>query len=344
MPTHIFFVFQTTEPLLKSQRFIGLRLKKATKLTDWSPAPEDLTADAQTKAVEALASAKTYADAQIKVTADSINQNVTKKFDDLQVGGRNLAIGTNNGKNGWIVGSNDGTIIANPKVFSEFGNVNGVRFDITKNASSWNFALYESPSIKSILNASIGEDFTISFDYKSDVSSYIIVNVQNNNASDRMIDFNGFVSSPNKWNHVKLTAKPIQANITNQQIYLGYLFSKGTFVEIVNLKLERGNKATDWTPAPEDLATADNVNDKLTELHQEVNSNIEQTGEAIKSSVYEKVYLKDDVDTLLSSVNTEVEQTKTSWQVTFNQLVKQFERLLRWLGCGIRRNSQVYPL
>lgn len=72
-----------------------------------------------------------------------------------------------------------------------------------------------------------------------------------------------------------------------------------------------------------DIQTADDVNNKLTELRQEVSSNIEETGEAIKSSVYEKVYLKDDVDTLLSSVNTEVEQTKTSWQVTFNQLVKQ---------------------
>ena len=273
-----------------------------------------------TEAADAtLKSAKTYADAQIKVTADSINQNVTKKFDDLQIGGRNLAIGTNNGKNGWIAASNGGTVIANPKVFSEFGNVNGVRFDITKNTSSWNFASYESPSIKSILNASIGEDFTISFDYKSDVSSYIIVNVQNNNASDRMIDFKGFVSSPNEWNHVKLTAKPIQANITNQQIYLGYLFSKGTFVEIVNLKLERGNKATDWTPAPEDLPTSDDLNDKLTQFRKETASNIDQTAEAIKSTVYDNVYLKDDVDTLLSSVNTEVEQTKTSWQVTFNQ-------------------------
>lgn len=128
------------------------------------------------------------------------------------------------------------------------------------------------------------------------------------------------------------------------------------------IKIEKGNKATDWTPAPEDLtadvqakadealasaktyadtqikvtadsinqnvtkkfeSTSDETNDKLTELRQEVNSNIEQTGEAIKSSVYEKVYLKDDVDTLLSSVNTEVEQTKTSWQVTFNQLANQ---------------------
>lgn len=128
------------------------------------------------------------------------------------------------------------------------------------------------------------------------------------------------------------------------------------------IKIEKGNKATDWTPAPEDLtadgqakadealasaktyadtqikvtadsinqnvtkkfeSTSDETNDKLTELRQEVNSNVEQTGEAIKSSVYEKVYLKDDVDTLLSSVNTEVEQTKTSWQVTFDQLANQ---------------------
>lgn len=134
----------------------------------------------------------------------------------------------------------------------------------------------------------------------------------------------------NKWFHVKKTLIiPEQASsnigtIASIQFYNSNANVAASFTaRLKNVKLERGNVATDWTPAPEDLATADNVNDKLTELRQEVNSNIEQTGEAIKSSVYEKVYLKDDVDTLLSSVNTEVEQTKTSWQVTFNQLVKQ---------------------
>lgn len=134
----------------------------------------------------------------------------------------------------------------------------------------------------------------------------------------------------NKWFHVKKTLtipKQASSNVgtsTVIQFYNSNANVAASFTaRLKNVKLERGNVATDWTPAPEDLATADNVNDKLTELRQEVNSNIEQAGEAIKSSVYEKVYLKDDVDTLLSSVNTEVEQTKTSWQVTFNQLVKQ---------------------
>lgn len=134
----------------------------------------------------------------------------------------------------------------------------------------------------------------------------------------------------NKWFHVKKTLtipKQASSNVgttASIQFYNSNANVAASFTaRLKNVKLERGNVATDWAPAPEDLATADNVNDKLTELRQEVNGNIEQTGEAIKSSVYEKVYLKDDVDTLLSSVNTEVEQTKTSWQVTFNQLVKQ---------------------
>lgn len=134
----------------------------------------------------------------------------------------------------------------------------------------------------------------------------------------------------NKWFHVKKTLtipKQASSNVRTSAVIQFYNsnanVAAGFTARLKNVKLERGNVATDWSPAPEDLATADNVNDKLTELRQEVNSNIEQTGEAIKSSVYEKVYLKDDVDTLLSSVNTEVEQTKTSWQVTFNQLVKQ---------------------
>lgn len=134
----------------------------------------------------------------------------------------------------------------------------------------------------------------------------------------------------NKWFHVKKTftiPKQASSNVGTTAVIQFYNSNANVAASFTarlkNVKLERGNVATDWTPAPEDLATADNVNDKLTELRQEVNSNIEQTGEAIKSSVYEKVYLKDDVDTLLSSVNTEVEQTKTSWQVTFNQLIKQ---------------------
>lgn len=48
------------------------QLEVGEKDTDYSPAPEDLEADAQSKADNALASAKTYTDAQIKASADSV--------------------------------------------------------------------------------------------------------------------------------------------------------------------------------------------------------------------------------------------------------------------------------
>ena len=286
-----------------------------------------------------LKSAKTYADAQIKVTADGINQNVTKKFDDLQIGGRNLILnGKGNKKAGFFKNFttvtdeySEFTLTSQKKYVSiniEDGFLLGCRdytvgeqvtwsYDIMYMA--WNFPSGTYPNElwmgQKYTNASSGETATGVW---TDVTSHGLPVVGQNGCE------------LNKWFHVKKTftiPKQASSNVgtaASIQFYNSNANVAASFTaRLKNVKLERGNVATDWTPAPEDYLTSDETTGKLTELRQEVNSNIEQTGEAIKSSVYEKVYLKDDVDTLLSSVNTEVEQTKTSWQVTFNQLVKQ---------------------
>lgn len=286
-----------------------------------------------------LKSAKTYADAQIKVTADSINQNVTKKFDDLQIGGRNLIL---NGKGDKKAGffKNFTTVTDEYSEFTLTSQKKYVEIDIRDGFllgcrdytvgeqvtwsydimyTAWNFpsGTYHNELWmgQKYTNASSGETATGVW---TDVTSHGLPVVGQNGCE------------LNKWFHVKKTLTiPEQASsnvgtAASIQFYNSNANVAASFTaRLKNVKLERGNKATDWTPAPEDYLTSDETTDKITELRQEVNSNIEQTGEAIKSSVYEKVYLKDDVDTLLSSVNTEVEQTKTSWQVTFNQLVKQ---------------------
>lgn len=278
------------------------KLEYGNKATDWSPAPEDLQDDATTKANNALASAKTYADAQIKVTADGINQNVTKKFDDLQIGGRNYAVGTSNEwSEYWIpsTGVNicrDVTKIVVPDTFKK-GDVFTTSIEI-----EWSG--FKSSEGTFILWSQGSSDGT--WDKLNPFASRL--------AEIRTESGSGLFKVTNTWD----------GKATNYNVGFRCDYSSGTGkIRWRRLKAEAGNVATDWTPAPEDYLTSDETTDKLTELRQEVNSNIEQTGEAIKSSVYEKVYLKDDVDTLLSSVNTEVEQTKTSWQVTFNQLVKQ---------------------
>ena len=249
-----------------------------------------------------LKSAKTYADAQIKVTADSINQNVTKKFDNLQIGGRNYAVGTSNEWSEYWIPSTGVNICRNvtkivvPDTFKK-GDVFTTSIEIEWSgfkSSEGTFRLWSQGSSDGTWD-------------KLNPFAEKLADIRTESGSQ-------LFKVTNTWD----------GKATNYIVGFRCDYSSGTGkIRWRRLKAEAGNKATDWTPAPEDLATADNVNDKLTELRQEVSSNIEQTGEAIKSSVYEKVYMKDDVDSLLSSVNTEVEQTKTSWQVTFNQLVKQ---------------------
>lgn len=278
------------------------KLEYGNKATDWSPAPEDLQDDATTKANNALASAKTYADAQIKVTADGINQNVTKKFDDLQIGGRNYAVGTSNEWSEYWIPSTGINICRNvtkivvPDTFKkgdEFTTSIEIEWSGFK-SSEGTFALWT-------------QGFSDGTWGKTNPFASKLAEIRTESGL-------WLFKVTNTWD----------GEATNYDIGFRCDCSSGTGkIRWRRLKAEAGNKATDWTPAPEDYLTSDETTDKITELRQEVNSNIEQTGEAIKSSVYEKVYLKDDVDTLLSSVNTEVEQTKTSWQVTFNQLVKQ---------------------
>lgn len=315
------------------------KLEYGNKATDWSPAPEDLQDDATTKANNALASAKTYADAQIKVTADGINQNVTKKFDDLQIGGRNLILnGKGNKKEGFF--KNFTTVTDEYGEFTltskkEYVNIGisggfllGCRDYTVGEQVTWSYDImytaWNFPSGTYRNEFWIGQRYTNALSGETATGAWTSVTKHDL----PVVGQNG--CELNKWFHVKKTLTiPEQASsnvrtAASIQFYNSNANVAASFTaRLKNVKLERGNKATDWTPAPEDYLTSDETTDKITEIRQEVNSNIEQTGEAIKSSVYEKVYLKDDVDTLLSSVNTEVEQTKTSWQVTFNQLVKQ---------------------
>lgn len=286
-----------------------------------------------------LKSAKTYADAQIKVTADGINQNVTKKFDDLQIGGRNLIL---NGKGDKKAGffKNFTTVTDEYSEFTLTSQKTYVNIDIgggfllgcrdytVGEQVTWSYDImytaWNFPSGTYRNEFWIGQRYTNALSGETATGAWTSVTKHDL----PVVGQNG--CELNKWFHVKKTLTiPEQASsnvgtATSIQFYNSNANVAASFTaRLKNVKLERGNVATDWTLAPEDYLTSDETTDKITELRQEVNSNIEQTGEAIKSSVYEKVYMKDDVDTLLSYVNTEVEQTKTSWQVTFNQLVKQ---------------------
>jgi hypothetical protein len=304
--------------------------------------------------VNALTKRVVNAETSIKQNSEAIalratKEEVTTAIGDIKVGGRNLLLNSNflNGTFGWNTEEHC-KIAAGPNSTLNEKNAYVLAIANTGTGRAYNNSRIDKYHLAKT-------QYTLQFKYKTDDSSPVTFRV--GVADTGYIIGNITAPADNTWRKFTATyTAPMTGSLTIR-------ITSGTGRILIGVpKLEYGNKATDWTPAPEDFqndattkannalasaktyadaqikVTADSINqnvskkfesasdettDKLTELRQEVNSNIEQTGEAIKSSVYEKVYTKDDIDTLLSSVNTEVEQTKTSWQVTFNQLVKQ---------------------
>lgn len=96
------------------------------------------------------------------------------------------------------------------------------------------------------------------------------------------------------------------------------------------VQLEKGNVATDWTPAPEDVqANIDEKadNDYVTEVVTTMDSNIEQTAEAIRTEVEENYTATRAFETYQQSVSTQFEQTKNSFNFTFEELTQQISTL-----------------
>lgn len=81
-----------------------------------------------------------------------------------------------------------------------------------------------------------------------------------------------------------------------------------------SLKLERGNRKTDWTPAPEDTATTDDV--------EAVQHSIESTEERIAASESVIQQLSDSIMTLVTDGNGEslMVQTENGWTFSTGEL------------------------
>lgn len=101
-----------------------------------------------------------------------------------------------------------------------------------------------------------------------------------------------------------------------------YPMPSGTVVNstIEKIKLEVGNKATDYTKAPED--DQQYVNDVVSQMAQELNSTVEQTSTSLRTEISEQYYTKGTTDQLVSAVGTELEQTKTAFNFQFAEITK----------------------
>ena len=246
--------------------FYNLKLEKGNKATDWSPAPEDVDSK-----IDAVQTRVTTTETQITQNAEAISQRATKtemqtvkasadaansKIEGLQIGGRNLLLNSSFADNmdGWFYNGALGnqTTKYGKKCWHITGGVGRdthvyqksvltrVEANTTYTLSGW--ALTE--------NIVKGPTNYVAMLYTS--GRY------NNNGADTWFGYGGKSFAVNtgtgKWEYLSHTFTT-DDKIEKATSFFIYVFTRDYTGDIYfyNLKLEKGNKATDWTPAPEDV-------------------------------------------------------------------------------------------
>lgn len=175
-----------------------------------------------------------------------VSQNLNAKIDNINIGGRNLL--------------RDSEF----NLYNKWGNP---QIDFTENANRRTIKLIATGTSGPVGICSVnrhctsyfqqGETYTLSFFARGNrLLDYLFLMRQDGgNAILPVID----IASETEFNYYKLTFK---APFTTQQGYLLVGFrqtSAEQFVEFHSVKLEKGNVATDWTPAPEDIENSVNA-------------------------------------------------------------------------------------
>ena len=224
----------------------GLKLEKGNKPTDWSPAPEDVSS-----AIEANT-------AEITLAKNSITSLVSK-VDGISIGGRNLLRNTNQGATNWGWSMQTGG-----KTVEEYldGGVRACK--MTRDAveqTGWSVISYDMGANEYAL-LEPNTEYTLSFDYKPSVTTAngAAFSIRRGDGSNAATNDGGYWKEipANEWTHVSgtfTTAANLPDFLLNStEIYITRLPTTANSVHIFkNLKLEKGNKSTDWSPAPEDI-------------------------------------------------------------------------------------------
>ena len=88
------------------------------------------------------------------------------------------------------------------------------------------------------------------------------------------------------------------------------------YFEIRRAKLEKGNKATDWSPAPEDIDSA--IVDVITTTTERLNAAIDVANTSILSTVSKEYSKKSDLAETRAYTDTQIKQTANTITYTFN--------------------------
>lgn len=282
---------------------------------------------------------KTQADAAIKVASDNINLSVSKtyatitdnqkaqaaadnaqstantansKIDNLQIGGRNLLTKAQSNMSNWY------------NYMPERVTIESTGYDnklIYKTLGEGWEVIYLTLS-----NLEIGKVYSLGFDYEVPVAyenySFYKYGVyikdstpQSNAPTDVLCKYiipNAVTSKTRGMLTFEATANTMYVVLNGGEINDG---QTGIYFNFGKWKLEKGNKATDWTPAPEDVEEGyknyadDAVSDATVTITESYESLIEETAKQINLMIQQLTEITNNQGTSISTISNQLQLT-----------------------------------
>lgn len=323
----------TTEPTYTEGSTTSLYYTDCTVLTDgtWSYSPVSLSSSyeaaklAYNKALAAEGRV-TEVEADIEVMNGEISlkaskTEVTTAINEIQIGGRNLLRHTSQMPitDGYYYDTN-GIGTFGLGTLEDTGE--GIKLTFDENGrGSMAVPLVSEGAVNN------GDTVTLSFDYRGDLVHFgTFYYIQKTEPNVSVTGFPAVNASTTEWKHYQHTFSSATANdrinYTTLLFYNPGTDHANTWIEVKkdSLKLELGNKATDWTPAPEDQqAVVDTVAGNLNASIGDIQTSLDSTNSNLSDLEhdYNATY---EIVTENSTKISELLQTAEGWTMSFETL------------------------
>lgn len=266
------------------------------------------TVNSNTTAISKKADGSTVTALQANMTAltadlsgfkTTVSKTYTSKteFNNLQIGGRNLAESTNQGTTGW-----GWSMKAGGHTQSEIVENNIRTCKLLRNStaqSGWSVIEYTRIGRSKYEPNTV---YTVSFDVKSNVNTVMNLDLLQGNGTDNLMGSSTAVNrqiKANQWNKLIWIIKTVTTlpSSTGQLLYItGMNSGTGVWYQFKNLKIEKGNKATDWTPAPEDIDEKFTNYSTTTQMNNAITQAVTAESNSIKLEVSNTYATKDSLN------------------------------------------------
>lgn len=259
---------------------------------------------------------------------DSQTVMILTDIDGLEVGGRNLLIGT-------AKYTNDVKFFSPPNGLdteNNYNNLTALRTD-----GPWQGAYFNLAQVLKRNQAKIGETYTIQIMFKANFDDLGDINVSFYRATSGAAQRKSVTAVPNEWYKVTFTFVIDEFSLDEEQTKTTRIeidnyaspppedeegnkvceFGDGKYIWLAGYKLEKGNTATGWTPAPEDIQN--DIDNGINEAVEESKAYIDIKENEIRSEVENVKTVVNGHTSEISSVKSSIQQTESRVDTVFTQ-------------------------